>query len=193
MFEPLAKPWGMDGIPDAFCFDQLPDDFRALRAVFHYGDETHADAAGGRYPDVFLWSREPSHRDVRYNLGEAPAVKNCFVAAGLNSIGIQSAGGIGKVLSEWIRDGHPPMDLWEVDVRRNLPFQTTVKYLRDRVSESLGLLYAMHWPFRQNDSARGVRRSPLYTAFAGARRVLRLGIRLGTAQLVCARRRRTAV
>ena len=163
MFEPLAKPWGMDGIPDAFCFDQLPDDFE------HF--EPCLNMAMKRMPmleevgiQTFFCGPESFTPDVRYNLGEAPAVKNCFVAAGLNSIGIQSAGGIGKVLSEWIRDGHPPMDLWEVDVRRNLPFQTNVKYLRDRVSESLGLLYAMHWPFRQNDSARGVRRSPLYTA-----------------------------
>ena len=163
MFEPLAKPWGMDGIPDAFCFDQLPDDFEHFEPCFNM--------AMKRMPmlqevgiQTFFCGPESFTPDVRYNLGEAPAVKNCFVAAGLNSIGIQSAGGIGKVLSEWIRDGHPPMDLWEVDVRRNLPFQTNVKYLRDRVSESLGLLYAMHWPFRQNDSARGVRRSPLYTA-----------------------------
>lgn len=163
MFEPLAKPWGMDGIPDAFSFDQLPDDFE------HF--EPCLNMAMKRMPmleevgiQTFFCDPESFTPDARYNLGEAPAAKNCFVAAGFNSIGIQSAGGIGKVLSEWIRDGHPPMDLWEVDVRRNLPYQANRKYLRDRVSESLGLLYAMHWRFRQNDSARGVRRSPLYTA-----------------------------
>jgi len=65
-------------------------------------------------------------------------------------------------MSEWIRDGRPPADLWEVDVRRNMPFQGNRKYLQERVSESLGLLYATHWPFRQYETARGVRKSALY-------------------------------
>jgi glycine cleavage system T protein len=99
---------------------------------------------------------------VRYHLGESAELENCFIAAGLNSIGLQSAGGIGKVMSEWIRDGHPPMDLWEVDVRRNMPFQKNRKYLKARVRESLGLLYATHWPFRQYETARGARRSALH-------------------------------
>jgi 4-methylaminobutanoate oxidase (formaldehyde-forming) len=105
---------------------------------------------------------------VRYHLGESSELKNCFVAAGLNSIGLQSAGGIGKVISEWIRDGHPPIDLWEVDVRRNMPFQINRKYLKERVSESLGLLYATHWPFRQYETARGVRKSALHDRLIAA-------------------------
>ena len=83
-----------------------------------------------------------------------------------NSIGLQSAGGVGKVVAEWIRDGHPPLDLWEVDVRRNMPFQINRKYLRARVKESLGLLYATHWPFRQYETARGVRKSALHDRLA---------------------------
>jgi 4-methylaminobutanoate oxidase (formaldehyde-forming) len=80
----------------------------------------------------------------------------------MNSIGLQSAGGIGKVMSEWIRDDYPPVDLWEVDVRRAMPFQGNRKYLRERVSESLGLLYATHWPFRQYETSRGVRKSAVH-------------------------------
>ena len=104
--------------------------------------------------------------DVRYHLGESAELKNCFVAAGLNSIGLQSAGGVGKVVAEWILTGHPPMDLWEVDVRRNMPFQINRRYLQARVSESLGLLYATHWPFRQYATARNVRKSPLHDRLA---------------------------
>ncbi len=114
----------------------------------------------------FFCGPESFTPDVRYHLGEATELENCFVAAGLNSIGLQSAGGIGKVVSEWIRDGHPPIDLWEVDVRRNMPFQSNRKYLRARVSESLGLLYATHWPYRQYESARGVRKSALHDRLA---------------------------
>ena len=104
--------------------------------------------------------------DDRYQLGEASELKNFFVAAGFNSIGIQSSGGVGKVLAEWIIHGHPPLDLWDVDIRRNLPFQNNSNYLRERVTESLGLLYDMHWPFRQYESSRGIRKSPLHDRLA---------------------------
>jgi 4-methylaminobutanoate oxidase (formaldehyde-forming) len=116
----------------------------------------------------FFCGPESFTPDVRYHIGKAPELDNCFLAAGLNSVGLQSAGGIGKVLSEWIRDGHPPLDLWEVDVRRNMPFQRNRRYLNDRVGESLGLLYATHWPFKQYESARGVRKSTLHDRLAGA-------------------------
>ena len=116
----------------------------------------------------FFCGPESFTPDVRYHLGESAELANCFVAAGLNSIGLQSAGGIGKVISEWIRDGHPPIDLWEVDVRRNMPFQINRKYLQARVAESLGLLYATHWPFRQYETARGVRRSAVHDRLAQA-------------------------
>ncbi|HKF72021.1 MAG TPA: glycine cleavage T C-terminal barrel domain-containing protein, partial [Stellaceae bacterium] len=72
----------------------------------------------------------------------------------------------GKVLADWILDGHPPMDLWDVDVRRMMPFQRNRRYLRDRTVETLGLLYDMHWPFRQVESARGVRKSALHDRLA---------------------------
>jgi heterotetrameric sarcosine oxidase gamma subunit len=93
-------------------------------------------------------------------------LRGFFVAAGFNSIGIQSAGGAGKVLAEWIVDGHPSMDLWDVDIRRMQPFQNGASYLRQRAGEALGLLYAMHWPYRQYETARGLRRSPLHTRLA---------------------------
>lgn len=160
-FEPKAKPWGMGGIPESFCFDELAEDYPHFEPVL--------EMAMHRLPilqdtgiQMFFCGPESFTPDVRYHIGESPEIKNCFVAAGLNSIGIQSAGGIGKVLASWIKDGYAPMDLWEVDVRRNLPFQTNKRYLHDRVTESLGLLYAMHWPFRQNESARDVRKSPFY-------------------------------
>jgi 4-methylaminobutanoate oxidase (formaldehyde-forming) len=99
-------------------------------------------------------------------LGEAPELKNFFIAAGFNSVGIQSAGGAGKVLAQWMADGHPPMDLWDVDIRRMFAFQNNPKYLYDRATEVLGLLYDMHWPYRQCVTSRGLRRSPLHDRLA---------------------------
>lgn len=161
MFEPVSKPWGMDGIPDDFAFETLPEDVEHI--------EPYLENAMHRVPalettgiQVFFNGPESFTPDDRYLLGEAPELKNFFVVAGFNSIGIQSSGGAGKVLSEWIVNGRPPMDLWDVDIRRVLPFQSNQNYLRDRTVEALGLLYAMHWPFRQVESSRGVRTSPLH-------------------------------
>ena len=163
-FEPVAKPWGMNGIPAEFCFDELPPDLDHFEPVL--------EAAVQRVPllettgiRTFFNGPESFTPDGRYHLGEAPELKNLFVAAGFNSIGIQSAGGVGKVISEWMRDGRPPRDLWDVDIRRNLPFQSNQKYLETRVSEGLGLLYAMHWPYRQFATVRGIRRSALHDRF----------------------------
>lgn len=164
-FEPGSKPWGMDGIPEDFCFDELPEDVDHFAPVL--------EAAMNRLPILessgirtFFNGPESFTPDNAYLLGEAPELKNFFMACGFNSIGIQSAGGAGKVLSEWIVEGYAPMDLWDVDVRRMMPFQGNSTYLRERVSETLGLLYDMHWPFRQHETARGARKSILHDRLA---------------------------
>jgi len=166
-FEPVAKPWGMDGIPADFCFDEIAGDFEHFEPVLQDAMK-RLPALQDAGIQKFFCGPESFTPDVRYHIGAAPELDNCFVAAGLNSIGLQSAGGIGKVMAEWIRDGYPPMDLWTVDVRRNMPFQRNRKYLRERVGESLGLLYATHFPYRQYETARGVRRSAIHDRLVAA-------------------------
>ena len=160
-FEPKAKPWGMDGIPEDFCFDQLPEDFEHFEPIL--------EAAVNRVPllaeagiHTFFNGPESFTPDDRYYLGPAPEVSGYWVAAGYNSIGIVSSGGAGSVLAHWVDEGAPPFDLWDVDIRRAQPFQRNRRYLKERVSETLGLLYADHWPYRQPETARGIRRSPLH-------------------------------
>lgn len=166
-FEPQAKPWGMDGIREDFCFDELPSDMDHFMPVL--------ERALNRMPPlqeagIRTWFCGPESftPDNRYHLGEVPEIAGLFVACGFNSIGIQSAGGVGKVMAEWIRDGYAPMDLWDVDIRRTLPHQSNPRFLRERVSEALGLLYAPHWPFFQYRTARGVRKSPLHDRLVAA-------------------------
>jgi glycine cleavage system aminomethyltransferase T/glycine/D-amino acid oxidase-like deaminating enzyme len=166
-FEPSAKPWGMDGISEDFCFDEIAGDFDHFEPVLHDAMK-RLPALERAGIQKFFCGPESFTPDVRYHLGEAPELKNCFVAAGLNSIGLQSAGGVGKVTAAWIRDGRPPVDLWEVDVRRNMPFQRNRQYLQSRVSESLGLLYATHFPFRQYETGRGVRKSAIHDRLVAA-------------------------
>ncbi len=173
-FEPVAKPWpalgvGGGGIDDEHAFVTLPEDMDHFEPIL-------ANAIA-RVPlletagiQLFFNGPESFTPDNRYYLGEAPELQNCYVATGFNSIGIQSSGGAGLVLSQWIKNGHPPMDVNGMDIRRIHPFQSVRKYTHDRVTETLGLLYAMHWPYRQAETARGVRRSPFhqYTDKLGA-------------------------
>ena len=164
-FEPNARPWGMDGISEDFCFDEIAGSFEHFEPLL-LDAMKRVPALENAGIQKFFCGPESFTPDVRYHIGEAPELKGCFVAAGLNSIGLQSAGGVGKVMAEWIRDGKPPADLWTVDVRRNMPFQINRKYLAERVSESLGLLYATHYPFKQYETARGVRKSVLHDRLA---------------------------
>ncbi|WP_378950304.1 FAD-dependent oxidoreductase [Mesorhizobium sp. ANAO-SY3R2] len=160
-FEPVAKPWGMGGIREDFCFDQLPEDMDHFTPILEMGVNRMPmlETAGIH---TFFNGPESFTPDDRYYLGEAPELGGYWVAAGYNSIGIVSSGGAGMALAQWIHDGEAPFDLWEVDIRRAQPFQKNRRYLRERVSETLGLLYADHFPYRQMATSRGVRRSPLH-------------------------------
>jgi len=160
-FEPVAKPWGMNGIRKDFEFDTLPEDWDHFMPIL--------EMATNRMPlfetagiHTFFNGPESFTPDDRYYLGEAPEVQGYWIAAGYNSIGIVSSGGAGQALAHWITEGEPPFDLWEVDIRRAQPFQKNRRYLKERVTETLGLLYADHFPYRQFATARGIRRSPIH-------------------------------
>jgi len=164
-FEPNAKPWGMKGIPEPFEFDQLPEDFDHFEPIL--------EAAVNRMPmlaeagiHTFFNGPESFTPDDAYHLGLAPEMDNVWVAAGFNSIGIQSAGGAGMALSQWMDAGEKPFDLGDVDISRMQPFQGNKHYLYERSKETLGLLYADHFPFRQKATARGVRRTPFHYQLA---------------------------
>ncbi len=160
-FEPRGKVWNLDGIPRDFSFGTLPEDWDHVGPIFERSIH-RVPAIGQAGIQLFLNGPESFTPDGTYYLGESPEVDGCFVAAGFNSVGIQSAGGVGWVLADWIVDRHPPMDLWPVDIRRTLPFQADPAFLNKRIPESLGLLYAMHWPHREYESARGIKKSPIH-------------------------------
>lgn len=168
-FEPKAKPWALDGIPEDFCFDELPEDFDHFAPILEH--------AMGRVPVMgavglrkFFNGPEGFTPDQRYYLGETAELAGFYVLAGFNSIGVQSGGGAGQALAEWIDGGEMPFDLAAVDAQRAEPFQAEADFLTPRVSEALGLLYAMHWPHRQYETSRDAVLSPLHaeTSAAGA-------------------------
>ena len=165
-FEPVARPIRLDAIPEDFCFDELPGHMEdKLMPVL-------ADAMD-RVPLLrevgwrsFFCGPESFTHDDQFHVGESPELGNFYVACGLNSVGIVTSGGIGKVCAEWMDKGHPPLDLTSNDLRRTFVFQGTQAYIEDRVSETLGLLYDRHYPYRQYASARDVRHSPVHERLA---------------------------
>jgi len=164
-FEPVAKPWAMDGIPENFEFGMLPDDWDQFQILMENA-LIRLPALETAEIKTFMNGPESFTPDNNFIMGEAPELKNFFVGAGFNSIGIASGGGAGRALAEWIVQGEPTLDLWPVDIRRFARFYDNDRFLKERVSEVLGLHYMMPWPNRELQSARPLRRSPLYDRLA---------------------------
>lgn len=162
-FELEAKPVfsTADGdVPDDFAFQLFDDDWDQFEELFMGSLDIFPHL--GEMGVQMLNGPESFTPDGRYILGEAPEVDGCFVAAGMNSSGIASAGGAGLALANWMEHGEPTQDLWPVDIRRFGPHDKSPGFLRDRVVEALGLHYTMPLPRKEPLSARNVRQSPLW-------------------------------
>jgi len=167
IFEDVARPWNVAGIPADFAFGEIPPDWDRM--------QPHLERACARVPvlaetgvKLLFCGPESFTADHNYLMGEAPNLKGFFVAAGFNSLGILSGGGVGFVMAHWITHGNAPMDVWSVNIRRIHAWQNNPRYLADRVVETLGIGYQDHWPFRQWTTARGVKRSILHDRVAAA-------------------------
>ncbi|MEI9401977.1 FAD-dependent oxidoreductase [Mesorhizobium argentiipisi] len=166
-FESDAKPWGMEGIASDFSFHFLPEDFDHI--------EPYLSAAIERMPalaDVGLQLNfngpESFTPDNRFLLGPAPEITGLYTATGFNSCGIESSGGAGRVIAEWMSTGEPANDFWGMDVRRAMPFQRNRRYLHDRTVEAVGSLWELKYPHKAAKTARNVRLSPLHNRLAQA-------------------------
>jgi 4-methylaminobutanoate oxidase (formaldehyde-forming) len=165
-FEPNGKPWAPSGVPtDGFV--ELGPDWSHFDPVLR--------AARARVPALtdlgfghFLRGPESFTPDANLQLGFVPEVPGLFVAAGLNSQGIIFGPGVGRAAAEWIVAGQMTMDLVEVDIARMGRWASERRWLHERTVESLGGLYAMHWPGKQPETARGLRRLPLDPAYRAA-------------------------
>jgi len=161
-FEPAAKPWvSPDQLPHPFEFQLLAEDWEHF-AILMENAITRIPALATTGMKKLYNGPESFTPDNQFILGEAPELRNFFVAAGFNSVGIACAGGAGQALADWIVDGDPGTDLSVVDIRRFASFNGNNSWLRDRVGEVLGLHYAIPWPNRELVTARPFRRSPAY-------------------------------
>jgi len=172
MFEPVCAPWRVDGIPADFSFGELPPDWDRMGP--------YLEAAMARVPITeqigirkFFCGPESFTPDLLPIIGEAPELRNYFVAAGLNSIGILTGGGIGRTIAQWIVDGSPDADITAMNIDRLHPYQANPEYRATRTVESLGLVYATHYPHRPTKTARGARLSPIHSRLAAQRACFR--------------------
>ena len=166
-FEPVAAPWGVNGIPKDFAFGEIKPDWDRMMPYIEIAME--------RVPIVketgihkFFCGPESFTPDGGPMIGEAPELKNYFVAAGLNSLGILQGGGIGKIVAQWIVDGIAPVEVTDIDIARALPFQGNQKYLTDRTVETLGLQYMLIYPNFENKTARNIRKTAIHDNLAKA-------------------------
>ena len=102
----------------------------------------------------FMNGPESFTPDTRQIMGRAPSLENFYVAAGFNSIGIMSSAGVGKAMAEWVVNGAPAMDLWEVDIARFAPEDNDGDFLNLRIPESVHNQFQIHWPFKQYRTGR---------------------------------------
>ncbi len=161
-FEPEAKPWvAPDALPYPFEFRLLDEDWDHF-SILMDNAVTRIPALAEAGIKMFYNGPESFTPDNQFILGEAPELRNFFVGAGFNSVGIASAGGAGRALAEWITEGEPCLDLSSVDIRRFARFNGNNQWLHDRVGEVLGLHYAVPWPNRELSTARPFRRSPAH-------------------------------
>jgi 4-methylaminobutanoate oxidase (formaldehyde-forming) len=161
LFEPHCAPWRVEGVPDDFSFGQLPPDWDRMGP--------YVETAMRRVPvtldtgiRTLFCGPESFTPDLAPIVGEAPELRHFFVAAGLNSVGILTGGGLGRVVAHWIVHGCPDVDVTGFDIARLHPYQATPEYRATRTVESLGLVYRCHYPHRSMTTARGAKRSPLH-------------------------------
>jgi 4-methylaminobutanoate oxidase (formaldehyde-forming) len=161
LFEPVCAPWKVGGVPDDFSFGELEPDWERMAP--------YVETAMARVPLLaeigvrkFFCGPESFTPDLQPIVGEAPELRNYFVAAGLNSIGILTGGGVGRMLAHWIVEGRPDVDVTAINIDRLQPYQANPEYRAQRTVEALGMVYQCHYPTRSMKTARGAKLSPLH-------------------------------
>ncbi len=165
LFEPVCAPWKIGGAPEDFSFGEIPPDWDRMAP--------YLEKAMRRVPASlevgirkFFCGPESFTPDLQPVVGEAPELKNYFVCAGLNSIGILTGGGLGRVLAHWILTGRPDVDITGFNIDRLHTYQSNPEYRKTRTVESLGMVYQCHYPTRPMQTARGAKKSAIYDRLA---------------------------
>ena len=161
LFEPVCAPWKVDGVPQDFSFGEIEPDWDRM-APFLEKAMSRVPIAQEVGIRKFFCGPESFTPDMGVAFGEAPEVQNYFIAAGLNSIGLITGGGLGRVMAQWITTGDPGVDITPMNVDRFHHYQCNPEYRKTRVVETLGMVYRRHYPTRVPQTARDCKRSPFH-------------------------------
>jgi 4-methylaminobutanoate oxidase (formaldehyde-forming) len=165
LFEPVCAPWKVEGVPEDFSFGEITPDWDRMGPYVEKAMRRVPVSLERGIRKMFC-GPESFTPDLAPIVGEAPEVKNYFVAAGLNSIGIITGGGLGRVLAHWIINGRADVDITGMNIDRLHTYQANPEYRRTRTVESLGMVYKCHYPTRSMQTARGAKKSPIYDRLA---------------------------
>ncbi|MBS1122348.1 MAG: Sarcosine dehydrogenase [Deltaproteobacteria bacterium] len=165
LFEPVCAPWNLRAIPDDFSFGEIQPDWDRMGPYLEKAMSRVPISASTGVKKLFC-GPESFTPDLRPIVGEAPELANYFVAAGLNSIGILTGGGLGRVMAHWIINGRPDVDVTGMNIDRLHAYQANPEYRRTRTVESLGMVYQCHYPTHTMQTARGAKLSPLHDRLA---------------------------
>ena len=153
-------------VPEDFSFGEFPENFE------HF--EPYLEKSLKRFPVLeqigirkFFAGPESFTPDTNSLLGEVPEIKNLFLSCGLNSVGIGTGGGVGKVTAEWLMTGHINEDIFNYDIKRFQKFHSELSFIKHRITESLGDLYGMHWPYKQHRTSRNIKTLPYHDLLRG--------------------------
>ncbi len=172
LFEPVCAPWNVDGIPSDFSFGEITPDWDRMGPYVERAMERVPITleAGIR---TFFCGPESFTPDLAPIVGEAPGLDGYFVAAGMNSVGILTGGGMGRIVAQWLVDGRPDVDVTGFNIDRMQDYQLNPRYRAERTVETLGMVYQTHFPGRSMQTARGVKRSPVHDRLVGQRAYFR--------------------
>ena len=166
-FEPNAQPWNACGEDGDRAFLELPEDWEQFEPLMSAA-LTRLPALENAGIQHFMNGPETFTPDSRQLVGESPFIRNLFVAAGMNSTGMMSSAGIGRVMAEWVIDGEPSMDLWDIDIARFEQRHASPVHLQARMQEAVADVFSTHWPFKQAQAGRNIQQSVLHRQFEKA-------------------------
>lgn len=164
-YERNSKAWTadyehFDSIPSDFNGRLLPEEWDRFEEIA-INSQIRVPKMGEVGVKSFINGPEGFTPDNEFCLGET-SVGGFYVAAGFCAHGIAGAGGIGRVVAEWIVAGEPTMDLWHMDIRRFGSSYNSPKFTLERVSENYEAYYDIHYPGEERQSARPSRKSSIY-------------------------------
>ena len=159
-YERDPAPWALDGVPDGFEAQLLPEDWERFDELLGNSIKRVPAMEQAEVRKLFN-GPEAFTPDGEFILGESD-VPGFWVAAGFCAHGLAGAGGMGWQMAEWVVNGEPSLDLWHMDIRRFGRQYRSQAYTLARATEVYATYYDIKYPNHERQAGRPLRLSPAY-------------------------------